>query len=305
MSSRILQPGEIEQPASAIPELRLPAVDVFDSRAARFRALAAGNTIGACLGFLAQVADAQQSILQAGSLPRVADAAQREQASRAGMPPLPAQGAARPPGWTRVFRSLLEDLSRQALPQKLSAQLAALMHSEDAWLDQQAANILAARHEQLDLAAAPLIAAALQVIWTAQAATLTPAEVGPILQRSLCPVCGSHPVASVVRIGAEVSGYRYLHCSLCNTEWHLVRVKCSNCESTKNIDYREIEGGAGAIKAECCGECRSYLKQFYQEKAPELDPVADDLASLTLDLLLDEQGFARSGTNLMLFQGTE
>jgi len=33
------------------------------------------------------------------------------------------------------------------------------------------------------------------------------------------------------------------------------------------------------------------------------DPVADDLATLTLDLLMDETGFTRSGINWYLIHG--
>ncbi|WP_371682626.1 formate dehydrogenase accessory protein FdhE domain-containing protein [Escherichia coli] len=31
----------------------------------------------------------------------------------------------------------------------------------------------------------------------------------------------------MVQIGTT-QGLRYLHCNLCETEWHVVRVKCSN-----------------------------------------------------------------------------
>jgi FdhE protein len=39
------------------------------------------------------------------------------------------------------------------------------------------------------------------------------------------------------------------------------------------------------------------------EKDPEVEPVADDLASVTLDLLVSEAGHQRSGHNLMLLFG--
>ena len=301
MTNRILEPGEIEQRTTTITELRLPEPDLFTARAARLRMLADGNPIGPYLGFLAQLCDVQQWAFDSVPLPVVAGPMQRDQARRAGMPQLPALATHRPQGWIEVLAAMLDRLDRGALPRALHDRVGELKQREAVWLDHQAAHILAGQYDAIDLGAAPLIAAALQVIWSASAARLSVAEVGPFVERSLCPVCGSHPVASVVRIGADVSGYRYLHCALCNTEWHLVRVKCSSCDSTKGIDYREIEGGPGVAKAECCSECHGYLKQFYQEKAPELDPVADDLASLALDLLLDEQGFTRSGTNLMLF----
>ncbi len=302
MSARILEPGEIEQRSGAIPELQLPQIEgLFSGRAARLRTLAPGNPIGAYLEFLAQLCDVQQWAADGVPLPAVANVAARGQARQAGMPPLPACSARLPAGWQDVLRAMLERLAQTDMPSALRERVGALSRSEASWLDQQAARILSGRSDALDLAAAPLLAAALQVVWTAAAARLNVGDVAPIVERSLCPLCGSHPVAGIVRIGGEVAGYRYLHCTLCNTEWHLVRVKCSSCESTGGIDYREIEGGTGAVKAECCSECHGYLKQLYQEKAPDIDPVADDLASLALDLLLDEQGFTRSGTNLMLF----
>jgi FdhE protein len=112
-------------------------------------------------------------------------------------------------------------------------------------------------------------------------------------------------VASVVRIGGAEQGLRYLHCSLCDTEWHLPRVQCSNCSNTTDLDYLVIEGGGEVVKAEACDTCHSYLKQVYMTKAPEADPVADDLATLALDMLMAERDYLRSGPNLLFIPGPE
>jgi len=114
-------------------------------------------------------------------------------------------------------------------------------------------------------------------------------------------VCGFPPVASVVRIGGSDAGYRYLQCALCASQWQMVRVKCSRCDSTQGISYHAIDGGNPAVKAEACAACGTYLKILYMEKDPSVEPAADDLASLALDLLMTEEGVARSGVNLMLF----
>ncbi len=116
-------------------------------------------------------------------------------------------------------------------------------------------------------------------------------------------MCGSHPVASVVRIGGAQQGLRYLVCSLCASEWHMVRVKCSACGSTKGISYLGLDGGSEAIKAECCDECKTYLKIFYLEKDTSLVPAADDLATLALDMLVDQEGYNRIGPNLLFLPG--
>jgi FdhE protein len=128
-------------------------------------------------------------------------------------------------------------------------------------------------------------------------ATALPAQIG------LCPVCGSHPVASVVRIGGAQQGLRYLVCSLCASEWHMVRVKCSACGSTKGISYLGIDGASQAIKAECCDECKTYLKIFYLEQDTSLVPAADDLATLALDMLVDQAGYNRIVPNLLVLPG--
>ena len=75
------------------------------------------------------------------------------------------------------------------------------------------------------------------------------------------------PVSSIVQIGTT-QGLRYLHCNLCETEWHVVRVKCSNCEQTRDLHYWSLDNEQSAIKAETCGDCGTYLKILYQEKRP-------------------------------------
>ena len=58
---------------------------------------------------------------------------------------------------------------------------------------------LALRFAEVDPATAPFLMAALQVVWTDLASRVTPTDVPYLDQPGLCPVCGSHPVASVVR----------------------------------------------------------------------------------------------------------
>jgi FdhE protein len=43
------------------------------------------------------------------------------------------------------------------------------------------------------------------------------------------------PLASIVRADDQYQGYRYLHCALCATAWHFVRIKCSHCLVTQGI----------------------------------------------------------------------
>jgi FdhE protein len=103
---------------------------------------------------------------------------------------------------------------------------------------------------------------------------------------------------------------RYLVCSLCATEWNMARVKCTACNTDKGVQYLSLTRDENAkatdapTRAEVCDECKSYLKIFYQEKDPQVEPNADDLATLALDVLVDEQGYGRSGPNLLFHPGT-
>ena len=82
----------------------------------------------------------------------------------------------------------------------------------------------------------------------------------------------------------------------------MVRVKCSHCESTEGIHYHTIEGSKDVITAETCDQCGTYRKVINQEKDPLAEPLADDLASLTMDLLMSESTrFQRSSANPLLF----
>ena len=181
----------------------------------------------------------------------------------------------------------------------------AAMTSPD-WLESQARLILDDDITGLDLATAPFIGAALQVHWTRLAAHLTPDQVAPPADQALCPVCGSPPVAAVIRAGVEDAGLRYLHCALCNSQWHRVRAECSQCGNDRDLGYYHLEGRQDdPVSAEACPACQGYLKICRLEKDHLAEPLADDLASLTLDLLMGEEGFARAGVNLLLWQGTE
>ncbi len=300
MTATVLQPGQIEVPTGDIPFLRLPARErFFKERAARFRQLSSGHRMGDYLEFLAGIADAQHAAL--GRFPEVPlpDEDQIALSREHGMPPLAASSWKRDPAW-RDAMHFIADAMLDRLPQSGRETVARLNGLIVDHQESQAEAILHGRFHETDLASSPFIAAALQAYWVHMATTLGTAAFARTDLPNLCPVCASAPVASVVRIGGAEQGLRYLHCSLCGAEWHMVRAKCSNCESTKGIAYYGIEGDKGAVKAESCEECGSYLKIFYMDKDPLLDPTADDLATLVLDILMDEDGVQRSGPNLFL-----
>jgi len=183
------------------------------------------------------------------------------------------------------------------------------------WIVAQVEALLQSAQEGIDAAAAPLLMAALQVHGVARAARFDAASVRPLDVAGLCPLCGTQPVASRVCAHSPYEGYRYLHCALCATEWHLVRVQCSLCgASGKNIAYQSLSaasdersdrGAEAAVRAETCEACHGYRKILYEEKDVAVEPLADDLASLSLDLLLGASGYHRAGSNPLLWQAGE
>ena len=302
MTTTLLQPGQIEAAAGSIPELRLPPADLFLARARRLEQLAEHHTLGDYLRFVARLARAQQERLDAGPAAVLPTAERLAQCREFRMPPLAPAGLARPSGWRDTARHLARTV-QPALPAEGQAAMQSILQGQDAWLDEEAGLLIDGNTSYLNAAVAPVIGAALQVHWAHLARQLEPAQVARPEHPNLCPVCGAHPVSSVVRIGGAENGLRYLHCTLCSSEWHVVRAKCSNCDNTRGIAHYHLEGGNKLVQAESCPECQTYLKIIQQEKDPLADAVADDLATLTLDLLMDEAGFVPSGINWYLIQG--
>ncbi|OHC68802.1 MAG: formate dehydrogenase accessory protein FdhE [Rhodocyclales bacterium RIFCSPLOWO2_02_FULL_63_24] len=278
---------------------------IFATRAQRFDQLAAGHSLGDWLRFLAAITRAQHEALQVLPQLSLPAAATLALAREHRMPPLPAQSWPRDPAWRNSLAQIIAAVT-PAAPEAARNDLARLAAYDAERIEALAERVL---HTELygdDAALLPYVAAALQVLWTAAAARLGVTEIAALDVPGVCPCCGFLPVASVVRGIGEVGGLRYLHCALCNTEWNLVRVKCSACDATEGVSYRHLEAeglqGAAAVRAETCDSCKSYLKIVYTEKGP-VDPVADDLATLALDILVDEAGYARSGPNLLFVPG--
>ena len=96
---------------------------------------------------------------------------------------------------------------------------------------------------------------------------------------------------------------RYLRCGLCATEWNHVRAVCIGCGESGGLALHAIDGSGGAVKAETCDACRGYAKMLYQASDMQVDPMADDLASLGLDLLVSEAGWSRHAPNPLVLSG--
>ena len=311
MATPIISDGSMERVIAA-PRVVLPDTrSLFADRAARFLQLAGGHVMGNYLKLMGAVAQAQHETLGRRRAPTVPDAA-LAQSRDYGMPPLSALSHVRDPQWRDDLRELVDQVA--ARPDAASM-VAAVRALDDAKVEALADRILGGTTLDEDAAAVPLVGAALQVYFTRLAATIDVDQVKNFDVATVCPVCATRPVASVVRIGGERNNLRYLVCALCSTEWNLTRIRCSACEEEKSVHFLSLTvgdaepaaneiGPAAARRAEACDECKSYLKIFYQEKDPQLDPIADDLASLALDVLVDERGYGRSGPNLLFHPGS-
>ncbi|MEK6308435.1 MAG: formate dehydrogenase accessory protein FdhE [Pantoea dispersa] len=307
MSIRIIPQEQLEKSekntAEQVPPLLFPRLkNLYSRRAARLRDLAAKNPLGDYLRFAAVIAQAQEIVLYDHPLQidlhqRLAESAQQ------GKPPLDIHTYPRDVHWQRLLHSLIAELKPEMSGQALAV-LENLEKASFTELETLASALLEGEFAQVSSDKAPFIWAALSIYW-AQMAAMIPgkarAEYGE--HRQFCPVCASVPVASVVHMDVGQQGLRYLHCNLCESEWYVVRSKCSNCEQTRDLHYWSLDSEQAAVKAESCGDCGTYLKMLYQEKDPALEPVADDLASLVLDARMEQEGFARSSLNPFMFPG--
>ncbi|PRZ46777.1 Tat proofreading chaperone FdhE [Paraburkholderia fungorum] len=292
------------QDPTGIPRIALPARDtLFATRAARLRKLAEHNPISGYLCLMAVLADAQQLALEHVSA-RMPERSAIERAQQDSMPILPALNtlSGSEPAWRDVLYGLLDRVETAgAVAPALAKVLDALRALSAIKLDAQADALLAQRFAEVDQSKAPFVMAALQVVWTDLASRINLRDVPYVSTRDSCPVCGAASVASVVRIGGAYQDHRYVQCGLCGTETHVVRVKCTNCDATKGIAYHGIEGFDGALKAESCDECHTYRKIGYLDRDSGFEPLADDLASLTLDLLMSDAGYRRASPNPLLW----
>jgi len=288
--------GEVAKP----PFARLPdPLTMFARRGKRLRALAEGHELGAYLTFLADLSDVQhgvQSGLPDAELP-TPDAIARARQFK--MPPLDRSRFTRNAAFDALWEGLPATAGRIAMPDDARLALKRLKAVDPA---AQAAMIGAVLKNAIPaeaLAEHAFVAAVLQVHFARLAARLDPAALVPIGD-GVCPACGGAPVASAIVGWKGAHGTRFCTCSLCATQWHVVRIKCVLCESTKGIAYEELDSGPDTIKAETCENCHGYVKILHQHKNPQLEPVADDVASLGLDILLRETGYRRGAVNPFL-----
>lgn len=279
---------------------RLPdPASLLGLRAGRFAALSQGHAAAAYLRFLSALAEAQAAAVAAPAGFKAPGPDHLARCREHGVPPLrhlpPRLGAS----WRPALDAILARVAPADLPPAARAAIQRLEAAEDERLAELAGAVLDGDIPPDGMAEVPFVVAALQVELVRLASLLDPSALVPVGE-GICPACGSPPVASLVVGWPGAQGARYLACSLCAAAWNHVRIKCAGCGSTKGIAYYGIEGQDEVARGETCEACRGYLKHFQQQQDPLIDPVADDVATLGLDLLLREAGWRRIGRNPFL-----
>jgi len=272
----------------------------FAATATRLATVASGHPAEEWLRFMSQLAWGQHEAATALAVPAPPSSSSIERAVDERIPPLAGYRGSLDPSWRDRLTKIMDCLADHALPREARSVMDAVgsQHSEaldklaDAFLDGVVAPPL--------IGHAFYIAAALQVHFTTLASRLVAGDLRLLPQRGLCPCCGSAPVVGVVTASGRAPGCRYLHCSLCSTAWNHVRAVCISCGEAGKLSLESIEGQTGLVKAETCGHCDTYSKLLYEREDPGLDPVADDLATLGLDMLLGEAGWSRHAPNPLL-----
>lgn len=207
--------------------------------------------------------------------------------------------------WIVQLQSLLSELLPLVQP-SLATLIRELMQVEPERLTRYGRSLREGKFSEVPANFSLFIWSALALYWSHWAPfVIKRMDQNQVKQQSLCPVCGSHPVASVIRDKPR-SGLRYLHCSLCETQWHYVRAQCTNCEQDEDMSLWSFDDYQANIRVESCDACHGYTKMLFVDNSPSMDVVADDLATMLLDQELSTQGYMATTVNpLLLAHETE
>jgi len=284
--------GEIAEP----PFVRLPDPStLFATRAHRLVALAEGHQLAPYLRFLAALSAAQHHVQEGLAEPEMPAEDARALAREHGMPPLDRGKFTADAAFDSTLDRLFSLAASIDMPNEARAALERATAADAGLRTDMVRAVLDDAIPVEALADHLFVAAALQVHFARQAVRLDGKRLVPVGDGA-CPSCGGPPVASLVVGWAGAHNSRFCVCSLCATQWNYVRIKCTLCGSTKGISYQHVEHDK-LVRAETCDTCHGYVKIMQQVENPALDPVADDVASLALDLLVRERGYRRGAVN--------
>jgi FdhE protein len=286
---------EAKPPFAILPD---PST-LFQTRSRRLAVLAAGHELEPYLKFLSRLTQAQHDAIADRPHDLMPSPEAIAQSLAYGMPPLLGAKTSAPASAQSAILHLLGKLGIDGLPAATLDAIELLRAAPPAQLEAIAAGMLNDSEPQADIAPRVLVAAGLQVLFAQLAAKLVADDLVPVADAA-CPACGSAPIASAVVGLAKANNTRFCTCSLCGTQWNVVRVKCVLCSATGGISYHLVEGKPDTVKAETCDACHAYVKILYQVQDPALEVLCDDIATLGLDMLMAEDGWKRGGRNPFL-----
>jgi FdhE protein len=305
----ILQPGDIEAAASSPPFLHTPPHNLFTLRALRLERLADDHPMADYLRLMAGVCHLQQVLMDDPSLATELDADRLRVCRQHGLPPFAADTLVREDSWLPYLDGLLQRYAPPPKPE-IEHALATLRIANKGQRKAWAIALVSGQYSLLSAAVVPFLGAALQAAWSQWLLNTPDLALKPGDSLSQCPACGSPTMAGVIRQRGKYNGLRYLVCSLCACEWHVVRVKCVYCEQSKGLQYVSLDDdrhGAdqAPLRAEVCPGCNSYLKLLYLENDAEAEALSADLTTLMLDIRLEQEGYQRLAPNLLLAPGAD
>ncbi|WP_085247229.1 formate dehydrogenase accessory protein FdhE [Gilliamella mensalis] len=300
MSIKIIPQEQLEQQATnsvirQIPLLFYPSPKtLYIHRAERLKILANNSPISYYLKFCAIIAEKQANLIKHKPIDIDVSCLLTSEHPPLSLDNLPLKNT-----WQDYLTSLLDSFSD--VSQQITLVIEQLKNNSSVELQDKALHLLKGEFDQVDGNETIFIWSSLSVYYCQLASQIKGKAIAENTDKLwLCPVCNSMPIASVIQLGSH-NGLRYLHCSLCESEWYVPRVKCTCCDNMKDIQYLALEKDLAATKTECCNACHSYLKILDQDKDPHIEVVADDIASLILDIKTEEEGFAKSGVNPFIF----
>jgi FdhE protein len=114
-----------------------------------------------------------------------------------------------------------------------------------------------------------------------------------------CPYCSGPPVVSVLRDAAHGSR-RTNVCGVCLAESAAPRLGCLGCGESA-VDRLPVfrTESTDPARIDACDSCRGYVKTIDFTRDALACVIADDLASVSLDLWAREQGYHRPRPNLL------
>lgn len=288
--------GEVAAP----PFARLPEPEtLFRRRAQRFAILSQTHELGPYLRFLAGLCEAQHRAQDGLPEPELPPPERLARAREFGMPPLDRSHAASDDTLSATLDALFALAPQIDMPGAAREALGRVASADREKREAMAGALLLDIVPTEAVAEHIFVAAGLQLHFARLAARLDAKALMPVGEGA-CPACGGPPVSSMIVGWAGAGGTRFSSCSLCATQWHVVRIKCTLCGTTEGIGYQMVDGGSDHVRAETCESCKAHVKILHQHQDPALDPVADDVASLALDLLMREAGYRRGGLNPFL-----